>query len=97
LAIGFWPLAFDGTFDDDRLLESAQAALRGRAVPFRATLFAKSSQANWLIPWHQDTALPLRSRFEDPHSVSWSPKDGVLYAHAPEWLDLGPGIQLAVA
>jgi ectoine hydroxylase-related dioxygenase (phytanoyl-CoA dioxygenase family) len=54
-------------------------------VPFRATLFAKSGAANWLIPWHQDTALPLVSAFTDRDWVSWSRKEGIRYAHAPAW------------
>ena len=70
---------------DGRLMRIAQAALGGTAVPFRATLFAKSGAVNWLIPWHQDTALPLATRFDDPEWVSWSKKAGVCYAHAPCW------------
>jgi hypothetical protein len=38
---------------------------------------------NWLIPWHQDTALPLRSRFNASGWGPWSEKAGVMYAHAP--------------
>jgi len=71
--------------NDERLLRIAQRALGRRAVPFRATLFAKSVAANWLIPWHQDTALPLAGDFADPEWVSWSQKAGVRYAHAPAW------------
>ena len=52
-------------------------------VAFRATLFDKSPAANWLVAWHQDTALPLRSRTDDPAWGPWSTKAGVLYAHAP--------------
>jgi hypothetical protein len=51
--------------------------------PFRPTLFAKSGDANWLIPWHQNTALPLAKRLDDPEWASWSRKEAVLYAHAP--------------
>jgi ectoine hydroxylase-related dioxygenase (phytanoyl-CoA dioxygenase family) len=71
--------------NDERLLRIARLALGGAAVPFRATFFAKSQEANWLIPWHQDTALPLAARFDDPQWVSWSLKAGVFYAHAPAW------------
>jgi len=70
---------------DARLLRIAQAALGGSAVPFRATLFAKSGAANWLIPWHQDTALPIATSFPDPDWASWSMKQGIHYAHAPGW------------
>ena len=34
----------------------------GPAQPFRATLFDKSASANWLVVWHQDTALPMRAQ-----------------------------------
>ena len=50
--------------NSDRLIELAKEWLGGVAIPFRATLFEKSRGTNWLIPWHQDTALPLTSRFE---------------------------------
>lgn len=53
------------------------------AFPFRATLFDKSAKANWLVVWHQDTALPLKERREAPGWGSWSVKDSVQYAHAP--------------
>jgi hypothetical protein len=65
------------------LLEIACRAVGTGAVPFRATLFDKSPNANWLVSWHQDTALPLRSRHDRPGWGSWSEKEGVLYAHAP--------------
>jgi ectoine hydroxylase-related dioxygenase (phytanoyl-CoA dioxygenase family) len=66
-----------------RLLEMAQCILGRSAFPFHATLFDKSSIANWLVAWHQDTALPLRARRESPGWGPWSVKKGVIYAHAP--------------
>jgi hypothetical protein len=66
-----------------RLLVIANQALRSQAIPFRATLFDKSWQTNWLVAWHQDTALPLASRFDSPGWGPWSAKSGILYAHAP--------------
>src|SRR5262245_47561444 len=70
---------------DARLLHLAAEALGGRAVPYRATLFDKSGRANWLVVWHQDTALPLASRVASDAWGPWSTKAGVLYAHAPAW------------
>ncbi len=70
---------------DQRLLEIAQQLLRAPAKPVRATLFEKSGKANWLVAWHQDTALPLTSRFEAPGWGPWSEKAGILYSHAPAW------------
>lgn len=66
-----------------RLLDLATAALGLPVVPYRATLFDKSPGANWLVVWHQDTALPLRHRRDAPGWGPWSTKAGVLYAHAP--------------
>jgi ectoine hydroxylase-related dioxygenase (phytanoyl-CoA dioxygenase family) len=66
-----------------RLLGTARDALGVDAFPFRATLFDKSPTANWLVVWHQDTALPLQERREIPGWGPWSVKDGVNYAHAP--------------
>jgi ectoine hydroxylase-related dioxygenase (phytanoyl-CoA dioxygenase family) len=68
---------------EPRLLNIAQEVLGTEALPFRATLFDKSPQANWLVVWHQDTALPLRERHDAPSWGPWSVKDGVVYAHAP--------------
>ena len=70
---------------DRRLIDLASEFVGPAAAPFRATLFDKSAAANWLVAWHQDTALPLRNRVDDPAWGPWSTKAGVLYAHAPAW------------
>lgn len=70
---------------DSRLIALASEWLLRPALPFRATLFEKSSRTNWLIPWHQDTALPLESVFDEPGWGPWSEKGGVHYSHAPAW------------
>ena len=70
---------------DPRLITLAAKALGGKAVPFRATLFEKSGKANWLVVWHQDTALPMSKRFEASGWGPWSRKGGIRYAHAPAW------------
>lgn len=61
----------------------AREVLGANAFPFRATIFDKSPHANWLVVWHQDTALPLREKQETPGWGPWSVKDGVVYCHAP--------------
>jgi ectoine hydroxylase-related dioxygenase (phytanoyl-CoA dioxygenase family) len=70
---------------DPRLLRLASEALNCPPIPFRATLFEKSGDKNWLIAWHQDTALPLESQFDAPSWGPWSRKAGIAYAHAPAW------------
>jgi len=68
---------------DPRLMQLAQASVGMSAFPFRATLFDKSLSANWLVVWHQDTALPVREKREVTGWGPWSVKDGVVCAHAP--------------
>jgi ectoine hydroxylase-related dioxygenase (phytanoyl-CoA dioxygenase family) len=77
--------AIEAAAKDERLLRIARRGLGDGAVPFRATLFDKSARANWLVVWHQDTALPLEARNDSPEWGPWSLKAGVLYAHAPAW------------
>jgi ectoine hydroxylase-related dioxygenase (phytanoyl-CoA dioxygenase family) len=64
-------------------MDLARSVLGPEAFPFRATLFDKSPESNWLVVWHQDTALPLRERREVGGWGPWSTKEGIAYAHAP--------------
>jgi len=68
---------------DTQLLNVARCVLGASAFPFRATMFEKTTDANWLVVWHQDTALPLWRRQETSGWGPWSVKEGVIYAHAP--------------
>ncbi len=64
-------------------LEIARQVLAAEARPFQATLFDKSPTSNWLVVWHQDSALPLLERHEVLGWGPWSVKEGVIYAHGP--------------
>jgi ectoine hydroxylase-related dioxygenase (phytanoyl-CoA dioxygenase family) len=68
---------------DPRLMELAANVLGCEPLPFGATLFDKSPDANWLVAWHQDTALPFIERREAAGWGPWSKKAGVDYARAP--------------
>src|SRR5690242_9679746 len=69
---------------DPRLLRIAARFISGRPFPFRATLFDKSTRANWLVAWHQDTVLPVRHRVDSADAWGpWSMKAGALHARAP--------------
>ncbi len=68
---------------EPQMIELARQVLGSEAFPFRATLFDKSPTANWLVVWHQDTALPLQQRIDLPGWGPWSVKEGIDYAHAP--------------
>jgi hypothetical protein len=76
-------LAISGVSKDPRLLAIASGFIGPSAVPYRATLFDKSSARNWLVTWHQDIALPLQERRDVPGWGPWSVKSGITYAHAP--------------
>jgi ectoine hydroxylase-related dioxygenase (phytanoyl-CoA dioxygenase family) len=65
------------------LSELVRSTLGPEAFPFRATLFEKTVASNWLVVWHQDTALPLQKRQELEGWGPWSVKEHVDYAHAP--------------
>jgi hypothetical protein len=62
--LGYPPIA--AVARDARLTNIASAWLGAPALPFKATLFNKNPAANWLVAWHQDTALPLSARIASP-------------------------------
>jgi ectoine hydroxylase-related dioxygenase (phytanoyl-CoA dioxygenase family) len=68
---------------DPRLIAMAADVLGSEPTPFGATLFDKSADANWLVAWHQDKALPFAERREAAGWGPWSEKGGVPYAIAP--------------
>lgn len=65
------------------MMNLVHEAMGQDAFPFRATLLFKSSRSNWLVAWHQDRALPLRTRDDWTGWGPWSVKDGINYALAP--------------
>jgi hypothetical protein len=56
--------------ESKKILSIVRLVLGEDAIPFRATLFDKSPSSNWLVMWHQDTALPL---FERKEIEGWGP------------------------
>jgi ectoine hydroxylase-related dioxygenase (phytanoyl-CoA dioxygenase family) len=75
--------AVAGVAQQANVIELARAVLGPATFPYRATLFDKSPRSNWLVVWHQDTALPLRVQRKTPGWGPWSVKEGISYAHAP--------------
>lgn len=69
--------------EDPRLLGYAAELLGDLCVPLQARFFHKSAETNWSVAWHQDTAVPVRERVDEPGWGPWSWKEGVLYGHAP--------------
>ncbi|MFT3744876.1 MAG: phytanoyl-CoA dioxygenase family protein [Pyrinomonadaceae bacterium] len=70
---------------DRRLISIARDFLDAEPVPFKATLFDKSESSNWLVVWHQDKVLPIRSRTSETGWGPWTVKEGVQFAQAPSW------------
>jgi hypothetical protein len=69
--------------DDPRLIKLAEEFLGRSAFPFKATLFDKSQTSNWLVAWHQDLALPIRTQVQASGWGPWTDKGGQLHALAP--------------
>ena len=70
------------------LLGKASSILGQPATLIRATLFDKSTDENWFVPWHQDRTVPLSHKFEKDDWTNWTEKRGTIYAEAP-----GPVLQ----
>jgi hypothetical protein len=69
--------------NSSRLLDLIRPHLPQSPVPVRAIYFDKSSDANWLVPWHQDLTLAVRDTAEVPGFGPWSTKDGVPHVQPP--------------
>lgn len=70
------------------LRQSSVATLVGEtlgdfAFAYKATLFDKHTEANWLVAWHQDLSIPVQQRLELEIWMGWSCKEGVLYVQPP--------------
>lgn len=61
----------------------AAGLLGGPAHPVRAVLFDKTSDANWIVAWHQDRTIVVRKRIEVEGFAPWSTKDGLLHVAPP--------------
>jgi ectoine hydroxylase-related dioxygenase (phytanoyl-CoA dioxygenase family) len=68
---------------DSRLTELAERVCGRNLKPYKAMLFRKTSKADWLVAWHQDTALPIDKFVASAGWSSPSMKAGQLFAHAP--------------
>lgn len=71
--------------EDDRLSNLTKQITGSHLIPYKATLFEKTGKANWLVSWHQDTALPLE---KDVQGGGWGPtsvKQGITFVHSPTW------------
>src|SRR6266478_173419 len=58
------------------LLDLVRPYLKCEPRPVRGIYFNKSAEINWLVAWHQDLTLALRSRIDLTGFGPWSIKDG---------------------
>jgi ectoine hydroxylase-related dioxygenase (phytanoyl-CoA dioxygenase family) len=65
------------------LRELAEVVLGADCVAVKATLFDKTAEANWKVPWHQDLAIAVRGRRDLPGYGPWTRKQGVLHVQPP--------------
>ncbi len=65
------------------LLDLVQPHLPSEPFPVRTIYFDKSSEGNWLVPWHQDLTLALRGRVDVSGFGPWSVKEGVPHVQPP--------------
>ena len=49
----------------------------------RGTLFDKTSDANWKVPWHQDCTIAVAERLDVAEYGPWSMKAGVVHVQPP--------------
>lgn len=68
---------------DPRLTDILKECKGKRLVPFKATLFEKTGKSNWLVAFHQDTALPVEELIDGNGWGPMSIKKGVIFGHAP--------------
>jgi ectoine hydroxylase-related dioxygenase (phytanoyl-CoA dioxygenase family) len=53
-------------------------------VAVKATLFDKTTEANWRVQWHQDRTVAVKERLDVQGYGPWSTKSGALHVEAPE-------------
>jgi ectoine hydroxylase-related dioxygenase (phytanoyl-CoA dioxygenase family) len=63
--------------------QAAAAILGSGAQPTKLTVFDKTPDANWKVPWHQDLTIAVAERREVPGFGPWTVKDGVLHVQPP--------------
>jgi ectoine hydroxylase-related dioxygenase (phytanoyl-CoA dioxygenase family) len=68
---------------DIALVQCVKLVLGPNAFAFKATLFDKHVDANWLVAWHQDRSIPVAQRIDVPGWSGWSVKNGVNYVQPP--------------
>jgi ectoine hydroxylase-related dioxygenase (phytanoyl-CoA dioxygenase family) len=67
----------------DKLASVVRSALGNDAFPVRGTLFDKTPDANWLVPWHQDLTICVKQRIDAAGFGPRTIKAGVHHVQPP--------------
>ena len=76
-------LAFPQLLQKHSIQRFAETVLGSNCFPVAATLFAKSPDENWLVPWHQDVNIAVAEMHEVAGFGAWSVKGGICYVQPP--------------
>ena len=66
-----------------KLLGLIRPHLPAEPLPVRTIYFDKSPETNWVVSWHQDLTLAVRTRADVPGFGPWSTKNGIPHVQAP--------------
>ena len=76
--------AFDGLCSCQNLQAHAEHFVGPGAKLSRATLFSKTPDANWYVPWHQDRVFAVSEEIHSRGWKNWRRQDLCWYAEAPK-------------
>jgi ectoine hydroxylase-related dioxygenase (phytanoyl-CoA dioxygenase family) len=69
--------------DNINVHEIVEQILGPNAFVVRTTLFDKTGDANWKVPWHQDVTIAVQERHDTEGYGPWSNKEGVVHVQPP--------------
>jgi len=61
----------------------AQSVVGPNSLITRAIIFDKNPNANWAVPWHQDTTIAVMEKIDTIGFGPWSVKAGVVHVQPP--------------
>jgi ectoine hydroxylase-related dioxygenase (phytanoyl-CoA dioxygenase family) len=67
----------------EKLARIIRAVLGSEAIAVKGTLFDKTADANWLVPWHQDLTICVDKRIDLDGYGPWTMKAGVVNVQPP--------------
>ena len=77
------PTAVLGALRQSGLVKIVQSLCGPNSRLVRAAAFAKSANANWFVPWHQDRTIAVRARQEIGGFSKWTVKKDIPHTEAP--------------